>query len=87
MFIIGGSHARPKLPHTEGANKVFRLPKTLFIQGVCFYCTGSLLVGVKSEHLILYFLKSFNQTRGWIFRRRTVHRRTVRRKKNQFRLD
>ena len=25
--------------------KVYRLPKTLFIQGVCFYCTGSLLLG------------------------------------------
>ena len=26
-------------------NKVFRLPKTLFIQGVRFYCTSSLLIG------------------------------------------
>ena len=26
-------------------NKVFRLSKTSFIRGVCFYCTGSLLVG------------------------------------------
>ena len=25
--------------------KVFRLPKTLFMQGVCFYCTGALFVG------------------------------------------
>ena len=35
--------------------KVFRLPKTLFIQGVCFYCRGSLLVcgiaSTNSEHV------------------------------------
>ena len=33
------------LLETLSYNKVFRLPKSLFIQGVCFYCTGSLLVG------------------------------------------
>jgi len=36
---------------------VFRLPKTLFILGVCFYCTGSLLVGLYNKNTHLGWIK------------------------------
>ena len=43
------AHAESSLVHFPFygfcSYKVFRLPKTLFIPCVCFYCTGSLLVG------------------------------------------
>ena len=60
FYSNGGSGIFPMEILTTLEYKVFRLPKTLFIQGVCFYCTGSLLVGgiaptnTKNKHLSRY---------------------------------